>query len=67
MGLAAQWQCMSIAPDKALFFSTKKYGKCSKISNTIVSDKMTYANSTDPDQTAPEGESDQGLHCLPFH
>ena len=27
--------------------------------------KMTYANSADPDQTAPE--SDQGLHCLPFH
>ena len=22
------------------------------------------ANSVDPDQTAPEGESDQGLHCL---
>ena len=24
---------------------------------------MTYANSADPDQIAP----DQGLHCLPFH
>ena len=32
-----------------------KYGKCPKISNTKVSDKMTYANSADPDQTAPEG------------
>ena len=32
-----------------------KYGKCSKISNTKVSDKMPYANSADPDQTAPEG------------
>ena len=31
------------------------YGKCSKTSNTNVSDKMTYANSADPDQTAPEG------------
>ena len=31
------------------------YGKCSKNSNTKVSDKMTYANSADPDQTAPEG------------
>ena len=26
-------------------------------------DKMTYANTAFPDQTAP----DQGLHCLPFH
>ena len=31
------------------------YGKCPKNSNTKVSDKMTYANSADPDQTAPEG------------
>ena len=30
------------------------YGKCSKNSNSKVSDKMTYANSADPDQTAPE-------------
>ena len=27
------------------------YGKCPKNSNTKVSDKMTYANSADPDQT----------------
>ena len=33
----------------------KIYGKCSKTSNTNVSDKMTYANSADPDQTAPKG------------
>ena len=26
-----------------------------KISHTKVSDKMAYANSADPDQTAPEG------------
>ena len=32
-----------------------------------VSDKMAYENSADLDQTAPVGESDQGLHCLPFH
>ena len=31
------------------------YSKCPKNSNTKVSDKMTYANSADPDQTAPEG------------
>ena len=34
-----------------------------------MSDKKTYANSADPDQTAPSGaveQSDQGLHCLPF-
>ena len=27
----------------------KIYGKCPKILNTKVSDKMTYANSVDPD------------------
>ena len=31
------------------------YGKCPKILNTKVSDKMAYANSVDPDQPAPEG------------
>ena len=31
------------------------YAKCPKISNTKVSDKMTYANSADPDQAAPSG------------
>ena len=44
-----------------------KYGKCPKISYTKVANKMAYANSADPDQTAPEGESDQGLHFLPFN
>ena len=24
-------------------------------------------DSADPDQTAPKEQSDQGLHCLPFH
>ena len=32
-----------------------KYGKCPKIFNTKFSDKMAYANSAHPDQTAPEG------------
>ena len=31
-----------------------------------MSDDMAYANSADPDQTAPKEQSDQGLHCLPF-
>ena len=31
------------------------YGKCPKLSDNKVSDKMPYANSADPDQTAPEG------------
>ena len=31
------------------------YGKYPKISNNKASDKMAYANSADPDQTAPEG------------
>ena len=39
----------------------RQYGKCSKISNNKVSDKMPYANSADADQI------DQDLHCLPFH
>ena len=34
---------------------------CSKILHSKVSDKMTFANSADPDQTE---QSDQGLHCL---
>ena len=38
------------------------YGKYSKILNTKVFDKMTRANSADPDQTAPG----LGLHCLRF-
>ena len=29
------------------------------------SDRQALANSADPDQTALQ--SDQGLHCLPFH
>ena len=36
-------------------FINKCYGKCPKNSITKASDKMTYANSVDPDQTAPEG------------
>ena len=37
------------------------------------SDRYAWANSADPDQTAPlirlllEEQSDQGLHCLSFH
>ena len=31
------------------------YSKCPKISYTKVPDIMTYANSADPDQTAPSG------------
>ena len=30
------------------------------------SDRKVWANSADPDQTAPREQSDQGLHCLPF-
>ena len=36
-------------------FKINTYGKCLKISNTKVSDTMTYAHSADPDQTAPKG------------
>ena len=30
------------------------------------SDRQVWANSADPDQTAPKEQSDQGLHCLQF-
>ena len=43
------------------------YDKCPKIWNTLMSDKMACANSAEPDQTAAKEQSDQGLHCLPFH
>ena len=36
-------------------FKVNDYGKYLKNSNTKTSDKMTYANSVDPGQTAPEG------------
>ena len=47
------WRCDTIL--KRSYRAQDGYGKCSKNSNTKVSDKMTYANSADPDQTAPEG------------
>ena len=31
---------------------------------TKFSDKQIWANSADPDQTAPLGAVDQGLHCF---
>ena len=46
---------------------TECYGECAKILYTNLSNDMTYANSADPDQTALKEQSDQSLHCLPFH
>ena len=37
-----------------LFWSDIQYVICPKILYTKVSDKISYANSVDPDQTAPE-------------
>ena len=34
--------------------------------DNIYWDGIPWANSVDPDQTAPKEQSDQGLHCLPF-
>ena len=55
--LEVLWVDMSCLWKEKLFnFSLySSYGKCPKISNTKLSDKMTYANSADPDQTAPSG------------
>ena len=46
----------------------KYYNKCLKILYTKASDKMTYANSADPDQTAPEGAvwSGSTLFAIPL-
>ena len=45
------------------------YGKYPKHSNTKTSDKMTYANSVDPDQTAPGGAvwSGSTLFAIPLN
>ena len=40
----------------------KKILKLSYCNDSKFSDRYAWANSADPDQTAP----DQGLHCLPF-
>ena len=44
------------------------YGKCPKILCTKVADKTAYANSVDPDQTAPEGAvwSGSTLFAIPL-
>ena len=46
-----------ISPQNYMFWILIRieYGKCPKNSNTKASDKMTYTNSVDPDQTAPSG------------
>ena len=35
--------------------------------NPKFSDRQVWANSVDLDQTVRQEQSDQGLHCLPFH
>ena len=46
-----------ITPRVSLNFdeARHRYSKCPKILHTKVANKMAYANSADPDQTAPEG------------
>ena len=55
----------SIYLDSPLILS---YGKCPKILYTKMSDKMAYANSADPDQTAPKGAvwSGSALFAIPL-
>ena len=54
---------------KQLILCFENYGKCPKNSNTKASDKMTYANSVDPDQTASEGAvwSGSTLFAIPLN
>ena len=40
-------------------------GKCPKILYTKISDRMTYAKSVDPDQTAPEVWSGFAMFAIP--
>ena len=56
-----------------VYFKTKMYKDIISFPLSIYrnfpkfSDRQVWANSADPDQTAPrEEQSDQGLHCLPF-
>ena len=63
--LTSPGKCMLSVPIRSTL--SNKYSKCPKILNTRVSDKMTHANSVDPDQTAPKEQSDLGLDCLSFH
>ena len=54
---------------KLLFFHSifAMQGFISMYSNDLkFSERQVWANSVDPDQTAPSKQSDQGLHCLPF-
>ena len=46
------------------FFFLKYDGSCPKISYTKVADQTAYANSADPDQTAPEGAVWSGAALL---
>ena len=60
----------SLGPWKfVLDMGSLSYGKYPKNSNTKMSDKMTYANSVDPDQTAPEGAvwSGSTLFAIPLN
>ena len=56
-------------PLKILPQSAKHYGNYPKNLNTKTSDKMTYANGVDPDQTAPEGAvwSGSTLFAIPLN
>ena len=44
---------------------TANHNNCSLLSHLLVTLKVIFANSVDPDQTAPQEQSDQGPHCLP--
>ena len=48
------------------FMQTVVYGKCPKISKTKVSDKMTNANSADPDETEGAVWSGSTLFAIPL-
>ena len=53
--------------DILIHVSKEKFSICPKILYNNLPDRIAYENSAGPDQTAPEGASDEGLHYLPFH
>ena len=60
--------CIWKVIDATHIFLILAYGKCPKISYTKIADKMAYANSVDPDQTAPSGAvwSGSTLFAIPL-
>ena len=56
IGVLSEVYAVSVGPDYGIII----------VSSNLISNKMAYANSADPEQTAAEWAVWSGLHCLPF-